>query len=76
MNNNLQTYTRLSALGLIINLVEEVRKLRPRTSRNTILLAFREGATTPARKMIVEIGERLLVQQEESTTVQPEQAAA
>lgn len=74
MNNNLQTYSRLSALGLIINLVEEVRKLRPRTSRNTILLAFREGPTTPARKMIVEIGERILEQQEE--TIEAEQAAA
>lgn len=64
MSNNSQTYDRLSALGLISALIEEVRKHRPKASRNTIHLAF-NLTHTPTRKMIVEIGERLLSRHEE-----------
>lgn len=65
MSNNSQTYDRLSALGLISTLIEEVRKHRPKASRNTIHLAF-TLTHTPTRKMIVGIGERLLQEKEEA----------
>ncbi len=73
MSNNSQTYDRLSALGLISTLIEEVRKQRPTASRNTIHLAFTQ-AHTPTRRMIVQIGETLLKKHEEE--IQAADAAA
>jgi hypothetical protein len=62
-----QIYRKLSAKGLIAVLVEQVRKERASVSRNTILLAFRNGATTPLRELIIHTGQSLL----ESSEVPP-----
>jgi hypothetical protein len=66
---SLQIYRKLSAKALIGNLHDRVRKERPSVSRNTIHLAFRNGATTPLREMIIELGTAML----ESSEVVPEE---
>lgn len=66
-------YNRLSAKGLISEVVERVRLERPKASRNTIHLAFILGPTTPAREMILEIATKIL---EQAETEMPVQATA
>lgn len=62
------TYEQLSARGLIGELHTRVAAKRPKVSRNTIHLAFYD-ATTPLRKMIVDIAEKLLSEHEAQTAV-------
>lgn len=57
-------YHRISAKGLMAQLVQAVRDERPTASRNTIHLAFLNGATTPTRKMILELAGKILEQVE------------
>lgn len=58
-------YDQLSAKGLMGEVLAQVRKLRPKASRNTIYLTFMEGATTPTRRMILQIAEEVLAQTEQ-----------
>ena len=55
-------YDQLSARGLIGELLNRVRITRPKVSRNTILLAFKIGATTPARDTIIQTAQQLLAE--------------
>jgi len=66
-------YSRISAKGLMAEVVERVRLERPKASRNTIYLAFTLGATTPAREMILEIAANIL---EEAEVETPQPATA
>lgn len=59
-----QIYRKLSAKGLIARLEEMVRKERNSVSRNTILLAFKMGGTTPLRELIIETGKGVLAESE------------
>lgn len=64
-------YEQLSAYGLIGELHKRVAVLRPKVSRNTILLAF-EDATTPLRKKIIEKSEELLAEHKAKIPVEAE----
>lgn len=57
-------YDQLSAKGLIGEVLAQVRKHRPKASRNTIHLSFLEGPTTPTRRMILQVAEEVLAQAE------------
>lgn len=61
-------YEQLSAYGLIGELHNRVAAKRPKVSRNTIHLAFSD-ATTPLRKMIVQLAEELLAEHEAKTAL-------
>lgn len=66
----LSLYEDISVAGLTADLHERMQTIRPGVSRNTIRLAFVEGATTPLRKRIIQEGRALLEQH------QNQQAAA
>ena len=57
-------YDQLSVKGLIGDVLTEVRKIRPTTSRNTIHLSFQCGPTTPTRRMILDVAEKVLAHNE------------
>jgi len=64
-------YQQLSAYGLIGELHKRVATKRPKVSRNTIHLAF-DDATTPLRKMIVQLAEQLLAEHQDKMPVEAE----
>lgn len=57
-------YWKISAKGLVSDLIEKVKIERESISRNTIILAFKNGGTTATRRMIIEKGEQLLAETE------------
>jgi hypothetical protein len=71
--DRIQIYNRIAAKGLIGELLELVRKERPKVSRNTIRLSIHEGPTTPARQMILDKAMQVLKANE---IPEPEMATA
>lgn len=53
-------YESLSVADLIGDLQEHMDNIRPGISRNTILLAFKQPATTPLRRRILEEAKNIL----------------
>jgi hypothetical protein len=59
-------YELLSYYQLIPQLIQEIQRDRGKTvSRNTIHLAHLKGGTTPLRKKILEIAQRLITQKQQ-----------
>jgi len=61
---NIQLYSSLQIAGKMGELHRKIQGIRNGVSRNTIRLAFIEGATTPLREKILEVAASLLQEKE------------
>ena len=59
-SENLRLYETLSIAGLIGDLHEKMQTIRPGISRNTILLAFKQGGSTRLRRRILSEARQLI----------------
>lgn len=62
-----ETYERLQIKGKIGELLRRMQTYRSNISRNTIRLAFADGATTPLRAKILKEADELLQEETGST---------
>ncbi len=53
-------YFEISAKGLIGKVVTEIKKVRPAVSRTSIRMAYEHGATTPFRRLVLDVSSNLL----------------